>query len=72
MSAEHLHKFLKEVQGEESVSKEEAESAMEAALKSLEHLHVFHRSKGLNLESFFRYLFSETNSPLPPANKVLF
>nr|GMD44952.1 phosphoinositide phospholipase C 2-like [Ipomoea batatas] len=70
MSAEHLHKFLKEVQGEESVSKEEAESAMEAALKSLEHLHVFHRSKGLNLESFFRYLFSETNSPLPPANKV--
>ncbi|XP_027072983.2 phosphoinositide phospholipase C 2-like isoform X1 [Coffea arabica] len=69
MTVDHLHKFLKEVQGEETVTMEEAESAMESIIKDLKHLHVFHR-KVLNLEAFFRYLFGDANYPLISSNKV--
>ncbi|KAL3536520.1 hypothetical protein ACH5RR_004981 [Cinchona calisaya] len=69
MNVDHLHKFLKDVQGEDKLSLEEAESAMESIIKELKHLHIFHR-KLLNLEAFFRYLFSDTNYPLLSTHKV--
>ncbi|KAL6987813.1 1-phosphatidylinositol phosphodiesterase [Sarracenia purpurea var. burkii] len=67
MTVDRLRTFLLEVQGEEEdkVTRVDAESIME----SLKHLNVFHR-KGLNLEAFFRYLFSDSNSPLPQPPKV--
>ncbi|KAL3531691.1 hypothetical protein ACH5RR_005212 [Cinchona calisaya] len=70
MTIEHLHKFLKEVQGEDEITMEQAESVMESIIKELKHLHVLHR-KVLNLEAFFGYLFTDTiNYPLISANKV--
>lgn len=71
MTAEHLHKFLKDVQGEKKVTKEEAESVMESALKLVhEHLNIVFHRKGLNLDGFFRYLFSDANVSLSPDKKV--
>lgn len=61
MEVENLQRFLKEVQGEENVSQEEAKSTMESIIKDLKHLHFFHRQH-LTLESFFRFLFSDANS----------
>lgn len=73
MTAEHLCKFLKEVQGEENVTKEEAESVMESALKLVhEHLNIVFHRKGLNLDGFFRYLFSDLNVSISPDKKVLY
>ncbi|CAI9097239.1 OLC1v1033615C1 [Oldenlandia corymbosa var. corymbosa] len=69
MTVEHLQRFLQEVQGEEKVSLEEAESFMEAIIKDIKHLHMLHR-KVLHLEGFFRYLFSDVvNYPLISINK---
>ncbi|CAK9133854.1 unnamed protein product [Ilex paraguariensis] len=68
MTVNQLHKFMVEVQGEEKATEEDAESTMETILKELKHLHLFHR-KSLNLEAFFRYLFSDTN-PLIHLSKV--
>ncbi|KAJ8533767.1 hypothetical protein K7X08_007091 [Anisodus acutangulus] len=71
MTAEHFYKFLKEVQGEENITKEEAESLLESALKVVhEHLNIVFHRKGLNLDGFFRYLFSDSNVSLSPDKKV--
>ncbi|XP_016457874.2 phosphoinositide phospholipase C 2-like [Nicotiana tabacum] len=71
MTAEHLHRFLKDVQREDKVTKEEAESVLEFALKLVhEHLNIVFHRKGLNLDGFFRYLFSDANASLSPHKKV--
>lgn len=71
MTAEHLCKFLKDVQGEENVTKEVAESLLEFAVKHVhEHLNIVFHRKGLNLDGFFRYLFSDANVPVSPDKKV--
>ncbi|KAJ6909791.1 phosphoinositide phospholipase C 2-like [Populus alba x Populus x berolinensis] len=59
MTADHIHRFLIEVQKQEKATFEEAQSIVE----SLKHLSLFHR-KGLHLEAFFKYLFGDTNPPL--------
>ncbi|XP_057979685.1 phosphoinositide phospholipase C 2-like [Malania oleifera] len=56
MTVDHLHRFLVEVQQEDKATREDAQAVMN-------NLHVFHR-KGLNLEGFFKYLFSDINPPL--------
>ncbi|KAL7265548.1 hypothetical protein ACSBR1_003346 [Camellia fascicularis] len=68
MTVDHLHRFLIEVEGEDKATKEDAESIMES-LNELKHLNIFHR-KGLHLEAFFHYLFSDSNPPLSPSPKV--
>ncbi|KAF5961934.1 hypothetical protein HYC85_003143 [Camellia sinensis] len=69
MTVDHLHRFLIEVEGEDKATKEDAESIMES-LNELKHLNIFHR-KGLHLEAFFHYLFSDSNPPLSPSPKVI-
>ncbi|KAK2980002.1 hypothetical protein RJ640_020028 [Escallonia rubra] len=69
MAADHLQAFMMEVQGEDKVTKEDAEAVMEATLREHKHLKIFHRN-GFDLEAFFRYLFSDINSPLPSSPKV--
>ncbi|KAK6156132.1 hypothetical protein DH2020_010380 [Rehmannia glutinosa] len=61
MSADHLRRFLVDVQGEESATLEDAQAIMD----SLKHLSIFHR-RGFNLEGFFKYLFGDVNPPLNP------
>ncbi|KHN34717.1 phosphoinositide-specific phospholipase C P25 [Glycine max] len=58
MTATHLRSFLAEVQREDNATEEEAQ----AIIDGHKHLSIFHRS-GLNLESFFNYLFSHHNNP---------
>lgn len=71
MTAEHLYQFLKDVQSEDKVTKEEAEFILESALKLVhEHLNIVFHRKGLNLDGFFRYLFSDANASLSPHKKV--
>ncbi|GFP93836.1 phosphoinositide phospholipase c 2 [Phtheirospermum japonicum] len=69
MNVEHLHKFLKEVQGDDKLTGAEAEAVMESILNEHKHLHIFQR-KSLSIKEFFRYLLSEINSPLPYPPKV--
>ncbi|KAK3019004.1 hypothetical protein RJ639_003612 [Escallonia herrerae] len=69
MAADHLQAFMMEVQGEDKVTKEDAEAVMEATLREHKHLKIFRRD-GFDLEAFFRYLFSGVNSPLPSSPKV--
>ncbi|XP_051127205.1 phosphoinositide phospholipase C 2-like [Andrographis paniculata] len=64
MGVEHLHRFLKEVQGEANLSLEEAERIMESFLHDHKHLNIFHR-KTLYINEFLRYLLADSNSPLP-------
>ncbi|KAF8397289.1 hypothetical protein HHK36_016202 [Tetracentron sinense] len=68
MTVDHLHKFLIEVQGEDTTTIEDAQAIIDS-LKEFKHLNIFFR-KGLNLEAFFRYLFSDTNPPLSPSRVV--
>lgn len=65
MTVENLQKFMMEVQGEDEMSFEQVEAVMEEAAYRHHHHHLHHR-KTLTLESFFRFLISEINSPLPP------
>ncbi|XP_068474211.1 phosphoinositide phospholipase C 2-like isoform X2 [Phaseolus vulgaris] len=58
MTASHVRSFLVEVQKEESATEEDAQ----AIIDGHKHLSIFHR-RGLNLESFFNYLFSHHNNP---------
>ncbi|TKY47544.1 Phosphoinositide phospholipase C 2 [Spatholobus suberectus] len=58
MTASHLLRLLVEVQREENTTEEEAQ----AIIDGHKHLSIFHR-RGLNLESFFNYLFSHNNNP---------
>ena len=67
MTANHLLRFLIEVQKQDEATQEEAQ----AIIDGLKHLNIFHR-KGLNLESFFKYLFSDHNPPLSPNLGVRF
>lgn len=69
MTPEHLHRFMVEVQGDDKATKEEAEAAVDAIIKELKHHPIFHR-RVLNLDAFFRYLFSDLNPPLPFPPKV--
>ncbi|KAK6125973.1 hypothetical protein DH2020_040281 [Rehmannia glutinosa] len=70
MNIDHFHKFLKEVQGDDKVTKEEAEAVMEFYLNhEHKHLNIFQR-KSLSIKEFFRYLLSEINSPLTHPPKV--
>ncbi|OUZ99099.1 C2 calcium-dependent membrane targeting [Macleaya cordata] len=60
MTVDQLQTFLMEHQGEKNVSKEDAQKIID----DLKHLHnIFHR-KGLHLEAFFKFLFSDSNPPL--------
>ncbi|XAR68816.1 Phosphoinositide phospholipase C [Bertholletia excelsa] len=68
MTADHLLRFLLEVQGEDRATKHDAEAVLES-LRDLKHLNIFHR-KGLSLEAFFHYLFSDRNPPLSPSAKI--
>lgn len=61
VTVDHFRRFLIEVQKEDKATTEDAQ----AILDSLSHLGIFHR-KGLNLEGFFKYLFSDSNPPLLP------
>ncbi|KAK7281147.1 hypothetical protein RIF29_08873 [Crotalaria pallida] len=65
MTASHLRSFMVEVQKEEKATEEEAQ----VIIDGLKHLSIFHR-RGFNLESFFKFLFGENNSPLLPARGV--
>ncbi|XP_059626485.1 phosphoinositide phospholipase C 2-like [Cornus florida] len=65
MSIDHLHLFLRQFQGEDNATKEDAQNIF----NSLKHLNIFQR-KGLHLEAFFRYLLSDHNPPLSPSVEV--
>ncbi|KAJ1380744.1 PLC-like phosphodiesterase, TIM beta/alpha-barrel domain superfamily [Sesbania bispinosa] len=65
MTASHLRNFLVEVQRQEKTTEEETQ----AIIDGHKHLSIFHR-RGLNLESFFKYLFSDDNPPLLPSRGV--
>ncbi|ESW13760.1 hypothetical protein PHAVU_008G224000 [Phaseolus vulgaris] len=64
MTPSHLKRFLVEVQKQEKATEEEAQ----VIIDSFRHFH--RRSVGLNLESFFKYLFSDDNPPLIPSRGV--
>ncbi|GKB65011.1 reverse transcriptase [Tanacetum coccineum] len=57
MTVDHLQRFLVEVQKQEKASVEVAQAIMNTTA------HLFHR-KGFNLETFFKYLFGESNPAL--------
>ncbi|XP_072961469.1 phosphoinositide phospholipase C 2-like isoform X2 [Typha angustifolia] len=60
MGAERLQKFLAEVQGE-TFSLEEAQ----AVIDGVKEFRLI-KKKGLSVDAFFRYLFSDDNAPLSP------
>ncbi|KAI3666861.1 hypothetical protein L6452_41900 [Arctium lappa] len=70
MTAEHLQRFMAEVQGDDEVTMEEAQAAVDSTIKEMKHLPIFHR-RVLNLDAFFRYLFGDWNPPLPFPSKVM-
>ncbi|KAH6821228.1 hypothetical protein C2S53_008048 [Perilla frutescens var. hirtella] len=67
MNVDHLLRFLKEVQGEEEITRDEAEAVMESFLNEHKHLNIFHR-RSLYIKEFFWFLLSGINAPLsfPP------
>lgn len=65
MTIDHLLKFLKEFQGEENATKDEAQ----AIFDSIKHLNIFQR-RGLHQHAFFRYLLGDLNPPIN--NQVIF
>ncbi|XP_041009542.1 phosphoinositide phospholipase C 2-like [Juglans microcarpa x Juglans regia] len=67
MSVDHLRRFLIEVQKENNLTVEDAQTIIDALghLHELRHLNIFAR-KCITIEAFFKYLFSDTNHPLPP------
>lgn len=69
MSAEHLQRFMLEVQRDDEVTKEDAEAIIDATIKEFKHLPIFHR-RVLHLDAFFRYLLGDSNPPLPFPPKV--
>ncbi|KAK1272222.1 Phosphoinositide phospholipase C 2 [Acorus gramineus] len=69
MGVEQLQRFLVEVQGEEGVTREEAQAIIDSVLRDSKYL-IWFPKKGegsLGLDSFFRYLFGESNPPLSPS-----
>jgi phosphatidylinositol phospholipase C delta len=66
MTASHLKRFLIEVQKEDNITDEQ----LQAIIDSQKHLSIFHR-RGFNLETFFKFLFSDSNPPLVPSRGVI-
>ncbi|KAH1211861.1 Phosphoinositide phospholipase C 2 [Glycine max] len=64
MTPSHLKRFLVDVQRQEKATEEDAQ----AIIDSFRHFH--RRGAGLNLETFFKYLFSDDNPPLLPSHGV--
>ncbi|KAM7258205.1 hypothetical protein ACFE04_013946 [Oxalis oulophora] len=64
MSVDQLRMFLIEVQKEENARMEDAQAIFDHLSQNLKHLNVNQR-KGLTLQSFFRYLLDDINTPLP-------
>lgn len=58
MTVDHLHRFLTEVQGDDKVTKEDAQGIINSS-------SILHR-RGLHLDAFFKYLLSDANLPLSP------
>ncbi|KAG9142542.1 hypothetical protein Leryth_011637 [Lithospermum erythrorhizon] len=69
MTCDNMLKFLNEVQGEQDVTLEDADTLMDSIIREFRHLHILHR-KHINLDLFFRHLFDEANSLLVSPNKV--
>ncbi|TKY56866.1 Phosphoinositide phospholipase C 2 [Spatholobus suberectus] len=64
MTPSHLRRFLVEVQRQEKATEEDAQ----AIIDRFRHFH--RRGAGLNLEAFFKHLFSDDNSPLLHSHEV--
>ncbi|KAK3022799.1 hypothetical protein RJ639_046901 [Escallonia herrerae] len=62
MAADHLRRFLVEVQKEDNATLEDAQAIMDSVFQ---HLNIFHR-RGLNIEAFFKYLLGDFNPLLTP------
>ncbi|XP_061351664.1 phosphoinositide phospholipase C 2-like isoform X2 [Gastrolobium bilobum] len=58
MTASNLRRFLVEVQMQEKATEEEAQAIIDG------YKHFHRKGVGLNLETFFKYLFSDSNPPL--------
>ncbi|XP_052185705.1 phosphoinositide phospholipase C 2-like [Diospyros lotus] len=65
MDAEHLRRFLIEVQKEDKATIEDAQAIIDG-LHDIRHLNLRHR-KALHLESFFKFLFGDNNPPRSPS-----
>ncbi|PWA69500.1 C2 calcium-dependent membrane targeting [Artemisia annua] len=65
MTAEHLQRFLVEVQKNDKATIEEAE-----AIITHNSPFIFHK-KGLNVDAFFKYLISASNHVLSPSSELL-
>ncbi|XP_058748203.1 phosphoinositide phospholipase C 2-like isoform X1 [Vicia villosa] len=61
MTASNLKRFLIDVQKQEQATEEEAQ----AIIDSFKHFH--RRGAGLNLETFFKFLFSDSNLSILPS-----
>lgn len=59
MTADHLQRFLVEVQSQPNATLEEAQAIIDAN----KHVKIFHH-RGLNLDGFFKFLFGDINPPL--------
>lgn len=66
MSTDGLCKFLSEVQGESNA----IEDLAQEIFNSFKHHNIFQR-KGLDLETFFRYLLSDLNASLSSSSSVI-
>ena len=64
MTPSHLKRFLVKVQRQKKAIEEDAQ----AIIDSFKNFH--RRGVGLNLETFFKYLFSDDNPPLLPSHGV--
>lgn len=64
MTVDHLHRFLVHVQKQENATVEDAQAIMHSTA------HIFHR-KGFNLETFFKYLFGDSNPAIDVDRKVI-
>ncbi|KAG4971179.1 hypothetical protein JHK82_036846 [Glycine max] len=65
MTPSHLKRFLVKVQRQKKAIEEDAQ----AIIDSFKNFH--RRGVGLNLETFFKYLFSDDNPPLLPSHGVV-
>lgn len=63
MNADNFHRFLIEVQKEKNVTLDDAQAII--------NKHGDPKHTGLQLDAFFKYLFSDINPPLDPKLGVL-
>lgn len=68
MGVEEVQCFLVGEQGQVGATKDDGQAVLDS-LGELKHLGVVLR-KGLNLDAFFRYLFSDHNMVVSPSDKV--